>query len=43
MVRNIVGALFEIGSKKGPVQWMKELLEGKNRNVKYKTILKRIM
>lgn len=33
MVRNIVGSLIEIGYKRKPVEWMKEVFEAKNRNL----------
>ena len=38
MVRNIVGALYEVGSNNKPISWIKEVLEGKNRSVKYRTM-----
>ena len=36
MVRNIVGALCEVGSGNKPKDWLKVILEGKNRDVGYK-------
>lgn len=36
MVRNIVGALCEVGANKRPESWIKEILDGKNREVGYK-------
>ena len=38
MVRNIVGALYEVGSNNKPINWIQEVLEGKNRSVKYRTM-----
>jgi len=33
MVRNIVGSLLPIGRGEQPVRWMRELLEGRSREV----------
>lgn len=33
MVRNIVGALMEVGTEKKPVEWLQEVLQGKNRKL----------
>ena len=38
MVRNIVGVLFEVGVDKKPIAWVKEVLEGRNRDINYRTM-----
>jgi tRNA pseudouridine38-40 synthase len=39
MVRNLVGSLIYIGQGRRPVEWMRELLEGRNRHVAAPTFM----